>query len=156
MSLGTPRALALAATALLVIAAGPAGASAVSKTLPFEADRWYSLDDAKDGPITLHRIQIVRQTGLLTKSHLFRPGNAEYLVSIEIRLEYSNASTHDWKGRFRLALLDEDDREIDGYNGSEDLNEGEGHGIATVKLSTLKYGLERARRLRVAIDVEPD
>lgn len=131
-------------------------AEEVNRLFSFEPDKWYALDDAKEGPVTLHRIQVALQRGRFTKSTLFRPGNAEYLASIEIKLEYSNSATKDWKAKFRLALLDDDGLEIDGYNGKEDLNEQESHTLATIKLSTLKYALERARKLRVAIECEPD
>jgi hypothetical protein len=87
---------------------------------------------------------------------MFRPGNSEYLASVEIRLEYSNSATHDWKAKFKLAWLDEGGREIDGYNGSEDLDDRESHQLVTVKLSTLQYGLERAKKLRVAIEYRPN
>jgi len=156
MWLDPRRAFAVAAVAGLLAAGRPAAAAGVNRTFPFETDKWYSLDDAKEGPVSLHRIQIARREGLLTKSNLFRPGNAEYLASIEIRLEYSNSATRDWKAKFRLALLDEQEREIDGYNGSEGLDEDQSHNIVTIKLSTLKYGLERARKLRVVIDSEPE
>jgi hypothetical protein len=157
MTLDPRRASAVAVAVMLgLLATGrPADAGGVNKTFAFELDKWYDLDEVKEGPVSLHRIQIVRQGGLFTKSNLFRPGNAEYLASIEIRLEYSNSATRDWKARFHLTLLDEQDREIDGYNGSQDLNEGESHQLATIKLSTLKYGLEHARKLRVAIEAEP-
>lgn len=155
MILDPRRASAMAVLAGLLAAGTPAAAGGVSKTFAFELDKWYDLDDAKQGPVSFHRIQISRHEGLLTKSNLFRPGNAEYLASIEIRLEYSNSATRDWKARFHLALLDEQEREIDGYNGSEELDEGESHEMVTIKLSTLKYGLERARKLRVVIEAEP-
>lgn len=146
--------LALAALASLVpqLALG----QVPTRTFTFEADKWNSLDEAKDGPITLHRIQIARQRGQFTKSTIFRPGNSEYLASIEIRLEYSNSATRDWKAKLHLALLDESGTEIDGYNGSEDLDEQENHNLVTIKLSTLKYALEKARKLRVAIECEPE
>ena len=153
------RLLAQGAFALALLGAlvpRPTFAQTVSRTFAFEADKWYALDDAKEGPVTFHRIQVARQHGRFTKSSLFRPGNSEYLASIEIKLEYSNSATKDWKAKFRLALLDDDGLEIDGYNGKEDLNEQESHTLATVKLSTLKYALERARKLRVVIECEPE
>ena len=55
-----------------------------------------------------------------------------------------------------MALLDAADVEIDGYNGKEQLGEAENHNLATVKLSTLKYGLDRAKKLRVVIECEPE
>jgi ELWxxDGT repeat protein len=148
--------LALALALLAAFVPRPALGQTVSRTFAFESDKWYLLDDAKEGPVTLHRIQVARQHGHFTKSTLFRPGNSEYLVSIEIKLEYSNSATKDWKAKFRLALLDEGGQEIDGYNGKEDLNDQESHNLVTIKLSTLKYALERARKLRVVIECEPD
>lgn len=140
----------------LLAAGRPAAAATVNKTFVFEADKWFSLDDAKEGPVTLHRIQVARQRGTLTKSTIFRPGNTEFLASIEIRLEFSNSATRDWTAKMHLALLDEQDREIDGYNGKEEMGENESHNLATIKLSTLKYALERARKLRLVVELEPD
>jgi hypothetical protein len=147
---------ALALTALLSAPIPYAHAAGVSRTFIYEIDKWYLLDDAQDGPVTLHRLQVVRQKGLFTRSTLARPGNTEYLASIEFRLEYSNAATIEWKARLEIALLDEANREIDGYKGSEDLGDLEKHNVATIKLSTLKYGLERARKLKVVIECKPD
>jgi hypothetical protein len=138
------------------VAAGRTPAAGGARTFAFEADKWFSLDDVKQGPVTLHRIQVAHQKGLLTKSNLFRPGNADYLASIEIRIEYSNSATRDMKARLQIALLDEAGREMDGYNGKEDLDSEQKFQLITVKLSTLKYALDRAKQLRVAIESEPD
>jgi hypothetical protein len=146
---------ALAFVLLAALAPRPAFAEDVNRLFTFEADKWFSLDDVKEGPVTLHRIQVAVQRGRFTKSALFRPGNSDFLAAIEIKLEYSNSATKDWKGKFNLALLDENGVEIDGYNGKEDLNEQESHNMVTIKLSTLKYALERARKFRVGIVCEP-
>jgi hypothetical protein len=146
----------LALTLVALLIPRPTRGEVLTRNFPFELDKWYALDDAKDGPVTLHRIQVARQQGRFTKSTLFRPGNSEYLASIEIKLEYSNSATRDWKGKFRLALLDDTGQEIDGYNGSESLDEQQSHNLVTIKLSTLKYGLDRARKLRVVIECSPD
>ena len=144
--------------ALIVLAASVPllAQDTLSQTFPFEADKWFSLGDAGSGPLVLHRIQVARQQGRFTMPTLSRPGNTEFLVGIEIRIEYSNAATRDWKAKLRIALLDESGREIDGYNGTENLDEGEKHQIATIKLATLKYGLERARQLRVSAELRPE
>jgi hypothetical protein len=135
---------------------GRARAEAVTRTFVYENDKWYPLDDAQDGPITLHRLQVTHQKGFFTKSNLIRPNNADYLSSLEIRLEYSNSATTDWKASLQIVLLDEDNREIDGYKGRQDLNEQEKHNVVTIRLSTLKYALERARKLKVSIECQPD
>ena len=128
----------------------------VEQTFAFEADKWFSLGDAGSGPVVLHRIQIARQQGHFTKSTLYRPGNTEFLAAIEIRLEYSNPASHDWKAKLRVTLLDEGGREIDGYSGTEDLDEGEKHQVATIKMATLKYALEHARKLKVWAELQPE
>jgi hypothetical protein len=151
----TRRTLLLSFAVAGALCVAPAEAGSVSQTVPFEMDKWYALDSA-EGSVTLHRIQLTRQRGLLTKSTVFRPGNAEFLASVEIKLEYSNSGTRDWKAKFKLAWLDDEGREIDGYNGSEDLDDKEDHQLVTVKLSTLQYGLSRAKKLRLAIDYNPD
>jgi hypothetical protein len=148
--------LALTMALLTLLVPRPSLGDVLTRTFPFEADKWYPLDDTKDGPVTLHRIQIAHQHGRFTKSTLFRPGNSDYLASIEIKVEYSNSATKDWKAKLRLALLDDAGVEIDGYNGSENVDEQQIHNVITIKLSTLKYGLDRARKLRVVIECAPD
>lgn len=144
-------------TAMVLVASSPLRAQdTLRQTFDFETDKWFSLGDAGSGPVALHRIQVARQQGHFTSSTLSRPGNTEFLAAIEIRIEYSNAATRDWKAKLRLTLLDEAGREIDGYSGTENLDEGEKHQIATIKLSTLKYGLERARKLRVSAELRPE
>ena len=145
-----------AALLVLSVAAGNIHAAGAARTFAFEADKWFSLDDVKQGPITLHRIQVAHQKGLLTKSNLFRPGNADYLASVEIRIEYSNSATRDMKARLQIALLDEAGREMDGYSGKEDMDSEQKFQLITIKLSTLKYALDRAKQLRVAVDSEPE
>jgi hypothetical protein len=139
---------------LLVAVAAPASAGEVDKTFPFTLDQWFDLG-ASDGPVTLHRVRIVREGGL-TKSRIMRPGNSEYLEDVQIQLEFSNDSTRDWEARFRLEWVDDAGRTIDGYNGSENLDDDSRHDQQTITLSTLRYGIDRARKLRVRIDFDPD
>jgi hypothetical protein len=132
-----------------------AAAADVDTTVHFTLDKWYDLN-VSEGPITLHRIRIAKVDGPVTKSVFVRPGNSEFLQTIQIQLEYSNDSTADWEARIDLALLDSSGAEIDGYNDDEGLGDGERHEEATVMLSTLKYGLERAKKMRLRISCERD
>lgn len=138
----------------LPLAASPAVAGEVEKSLPFELGRWIDLA-ASDGPVTLHRIRIARQ-GVGAKSRILRPGNSEYLEDVQIQLEFSNDATRDWEARLRIKWLDADGAVIDGYNDSETLGSEERHDEQTVTLSTLRYGLERAKKLELRIEFEPD
>ena len=45
---------------------------------------------------------------------------------------------------------------IDGYHDSENLDNDSRHDQQTVTLSTLRYGLERARKLKLRIRFDPD
>ena len=139
---------------LLAAAAPAVRAESVNKTVPFELDRWYELK-VQEGPVTLHRIRLAGKEGVLSKSKIFRPGNSEYLETVQIQLEYSNSSSKDWKAEMKIRWLDDQDRVVDGYNGSEDLSEEESFQHAQVTLSTLKYGLDRARKLSIRIDAVP-
>ncbi|HLA78833.1 MAG TPA: hypothetical protein VJU18_14745 [Vicinamibacteria bacterium] len=138
----------------LTASASAVRAESVSKTVPFEVDRWYELK-VEEGPVTLHRIRIASKEGLVSKSKIFRPGNSEYLETVQIQIEYSNTASKDWKAELKIHWLDEQDRIIDGYNGSEDLGDDEKFQHAHVSLSTLKYGLDRAKKLRIRIDAVP-
>ena len=140
-----------AATLLLVVAAGlPASASSIEKTVPFELDRWYDIG-VTDGPITVHRIRLAQRQGKL-KSKIFRPGNAEYLSTVRIEIEYSNIDDDDREAELEIHWLDSKGRVIDGYVDEEDFDDDEKHENVTVTLSTLTYGLEIAKAFSYKID----
>ena len=140
------------AAALLLTAAAHAGTA--DKTVAFKLGEWIDLAST-DGPVTLHRIRIVREGGF-TKSKFMRPGNSEYLTDVQIQLEFTNDATRDWEAKFDIEWLDADGTTIDGYEGNEGLDSEKRHDEQTVTLSTLKYGLERARKFKIHIDFHPD
>jgi len=135
------------------LAAIPAHAGTVEKTVPFGFDQWTALD-ASDGPVTLHRLRIIQQKGGFTKSAFLRPGNDEYLETVQIQIEYSNTSKDDWKAKLDIAWLDDQGTIIDGYNDADSLDDDESHTNDTVTLSTLKYGIAQAKKLRIKIRFE--
>lgn len=146
----------LAPLALLLLATPALAADQhVDKTVPFAFNTWTDLG-VTEGPVTLHRIRIVELRGAITKSDLFRPGNTEYLENVEIQLEYTNTATDDWDAHMDITWLDDAGRVIDGYRDDESLSDDSRHKVTTVKLSTLKYGIERAKTFSIKIRVEPD
>lgn len=147
------RSLCLAlAFALAVPTASVAGTA--EKTVPFAFDQWIDLAST-DGPVTLHRVRIVRAGGV-TKSSFMRPGNSQYLDDVQIQLEFSNDATKDWEAKFSVEWVDGEGRAIDGYQGNEGLDNEKQHDQQTVTVSTLKYGIERAKKLKIRIDYNSD
>jgi hypothetical protein len=142
---------------LLGLATLPRAAAAgdVSKDVPFAVDQWIELD-VTDGPVTLHRIRLRHVSGGFTKSKLFRPGNDEFLETVQIQLDYSNSSTKDWEVHLNVRWIDSTGATIDGYIDDEDLDDSETHGDATATLSTLRYGLDRAARLLVDLHFDTE
>ena len=104
--------------------------------------------------MTLHRFRIVRAAG--TKSRILRPGNSEYLEDVQLQLEFSNDASRDWEARLDVVWSDASGNPIDGYHDSENLDNDSRHDQQTVTLSTLRYGLERAKKLSVRIRYDPD
>jgi len=147
-----PRVLLLAA--LLLFPADTLLAGEVAKSVPFQLDQWTELQ-AVDGPVTLHRVRLARQAGM-TKSKLFRPGQSEYLEDVQVQLEFSNDATKDWEARLKVEWLDADGAVIDGYDASENLDNEARREVQTVTLSTLRYGIARAKTLRLSITFYPD
>jgi hypothetical protein len=141
----------LAAT---VLAAPASAQTSVDKTVPFELDKWYELN-VKEGPITLHRIRLERAGGGGLKSRVIG-GEDEYRVPIKAELEYSNAASSDWRVVFRISWVDESGEAIDGYNGSHQLSEKKDFERTGGTVTTLRYGLARARKLRLMMNVKPD
>ena len=129
-------------------------AGTVEKTVPFALDQWVDLAST-DGPVTLHRVRLVRQGGV-TKSSFMRPGNTRYLEDVQIQLEFTNESSHDWEARLSIEWIDADGKTIDGFDGKEGLDSDQRHDEQTMTLSTLKYGVEKAKKLKIRIDTNPD
>jgi hypothetical protein len=145
----------MAGLSALVLAVPAAAQTTVDKTLAFELDRWYDLG-AKDGPITLHRVRLERLSGGGIKARVTRAADEEFTVPVKVEIEYSNASSTDWKAVLRITWLDESGETIDGYNGSSQLDEKKDFDRVGGSVTTLRYGLARARKLRVLINVKPD
>ncbi len=132
----------------------PLHAGTVDKTVNFVLDQWIDLA-VTDGPVTLHRIMVAKQGGI-TKSKLLRPGNSEYLTDVQLVLEFSNSASKDWEASFEVEWLDGGGQAIDGYNDTESLDSESHQDDTTVTLSTLKYGLEKAKKLKIKIDFYRD
>src|SRR5436190_24217045 len=139
----------LVAAVLMAGAALPAFAGQVDNAVPVQLDGWVAIDST-GGPVTLHRIRLARESEGI-KSQITRPHNTEYVQDVQIQLEFTNNASRDWKARLDIQWLDADGKVIDGYNDSENLDDGSHHDLQTVTLSTLKYGLARAQHLTVHI-----
>jgi len=134
----------------------PASAqTSVDKTVPFELDKWYELN-VKDGPITLHRLRLERQGGGGLKARVTHGADEGYTAQVKAELEYSNASSTDWRATFRISWVDDAGEAIDGYNGSHQLDEKKDFARTGGTVTTLKYGIAKARHLRVRIGTKPD
>lgn len=141
--------------ALLLLAPPAARAGEVAKTVSFSLGTWADLA-ATDGPVTIHRIRLERQSGI-TKSKLFRPGGgSSYAADVQVQIEFTNDATHDWDAEVEVEWLDKDGVPIDGYRGTESLDSESRHDLQTITLSTLRYGLDRAKKLRVRLEFHPE
>jgi hypothetical protein len=148
------RSLLLALFAAAALAAPAAAQPTVDKTLPFELDKWYELN-VKEGPITLHRLHIERQGGVPLKARVTGT-DEEFRVPLKVELEYSNIASTDWKAVVRITWLDESNEVIDGYNATSGLDEKKDFNRTGGTVVTLRYGLARARKLRVLISARPE
>lgn len=144
----------LALVALVGLVAIPLASHAVEKSVPFALDQWIEIKST-DGPVTLHRIRLASQRGM-TKSKLFRPGGSSYTQDVQVQLDFSNQATDDWEARIRFEWLDAAGAVIDGYVGTESLDSESKFEQQTMTLSTLRYGLEKAKKIRFEITVQPD
>jgi hypothetical protein len=150
LSLGS----ALAALLLTAISAAPAAAGDYSKTFTFELDKWFELSST-DGPVTLHRLRLEKTGGGFTK--LARMGgSSEYSAAIELQLEYTNESTDDWDADVVVEWLDAKGEAIDGFRTEINLDEEDRHELKKSTLTTLRYGLDQARKIRIEIRTNPE
>ena len=144
----------LAVLAVAVLARPAPAQPSVDKTVPFELGKWYELN-VKEGPITLHRVHLERPGGVPLKARV-TGADDEYRVPVKVEVEYSNASSTDWKATVRISWLDERGDVIDGYNGTSEIDEKKDFDRIGGTVVTLKYGLAHARKLRLLITVRPD
>lgn len=143
--------LALAGLAAMSL---PAMAGELTKSYEFKLDEWFELK-ATDGPATLHRFR-VEQAGSGGVNKFTRAGSSDYSTSLEIQIEYTNDATNDWKAQVVVEWLDAQGNVIDGYRGSENMDEGDRHELMKHTVTTLKYGVERAKKLRLEVRYDPD
>ncbi len=137
-----------------ILGAGTLAAAEIAKTYDFVMDDWHAIDEA-DGPVTLHRVRLDRKDARFTKSALARPHNQEFLETVRIQLEYTNTSSQKWSARLNVRWLDEDGQVVDGFSANESLDKKSARKVTQVSVSTLKYGLERAKTLEVEVHFEP-
>lgn len=133
----------------LVVAPAPGEAAVVDKDVPFALDTWFDVSSS-DGPLTIHRVRVSLERGNV-KSMLTRPGNAEYLETVQVQVEYTNDATRDYDAKLDIHWLDSSGKVIDGYTDEENMDEESRHDEMTATFSTLKYGLERAKTLHIGI-----
>lgn len=132
----------------------PLIASAVEKSVPYALDQWVELN-VTEGPVTLHRIRLASQSGV-TKSKILRPGGSAYTTDVQIQLEFTNQSTDDYEARIRFEWLDAAGVVIDGYDGTEGLDNEARFEQQTMTISTLRYGLDKAKKIRFSISTARD
>lgn len=141
------------AVATLAVLTVPAHAqTSVNKTVTFELDRWWDLD-VKEGPITLHRIRLERQ-GAGIKSRI--QGANEFQLPVKLEIEYTNASSTDWEAACHVVWLDAAGEPIDGYTGSLELDEDKKFDRVGGYVTTGKYGLAHAKKLKIVLNIKPD
>jgi hypothetical protein len=150
MSLKIRMGLALAALLFSL----PAAAGEVAKSFTFELDKWFDLAST-DGPVTIHRLRLERVGGGFTKLARLG-GSSDYAASVELQIEYTNDASSDWKADVVVEWLDAKGEVIDGYRSDMNLDEDDRHELKKSTITTLRYGLDQARKLRVEIRTNPD
>jgi hypothetical protein len=141
-----------AVVALAALAVPAQAQTSVNRTVDFEFDRWFDLN-VKEGPVTLHRLRLEREgSGLRDKI----AGGGEFKVGVKVQLEYSNEASRDWDANFHVVWMDDSGEPIDGYTSTEELEENKKFERAGGSVTTVKYGLARAKKLKIVVNVKPD
>jgi hypothetical protein len=141
-----------AVVALAALAVSAQAQTSVNRTVDFEFDRWFDLN-VKEGPVTLHRLRLEREgSGLRDKI----AGGGEFKVGVKVQLEYSNEASRDWDANFHVVWMDDSGEPIDGYTSTEELEENKKFERAGGSVTTVKYGLARAKKLKIVVNVKPD
>lgn len=146
----TRLALILGAAALLL--APPLVAQAYDETFDFTVDEWIELD-LEEVPITIHRLRLQgSDPGIAARI----ARNQRYVQQLELQLEFTNDGSQDWEAEVQVEWLDQAGDVIEGIETDFDLDGRDRRKIRREKKSVNRYGLSRAVRLSIRIELDPD
>ena len=77
-------------------------------------------------------------------------------TAVELQLEYTNDSSNDWDADVIVEWLDGKGEVIDGFRDELNLDEGDRRELKKATITTLRYGLDQARKLRIEIRTDPE
>lgn len=127
----------------------PTAQADINETLSFEIGEWVEFE-AKDGPLTIHRVRVVEGGGGFAAK--LQRGDSDFHTSLQLQIEFSNFGDEDRLAYYEVVWVDGRGEVIDGFVGKKNLDEGEAHERVTANTSALKYGLDKARKLKIKIE----
>lgn len=134
------------------IEGGP-GAGQLERVVTFETGVAIPLDIV-EGRVTFHSVEVIGgpKPEALQKAEGL-PGDT---TTLTLKVKYSNRNTRDWKGHYRVAILDEAGKElgVGERNASFDGGEKADSNRVSVKMLTLDF--PKAAKLRLEVSARPE
>lgn len=123
------------------------------KQVPLKLGSWVTVE-ASEPPITLHRWILDKHPGPVPQKDWYFDPSYHQLVFFQV--EFSNPTGQDYNLHYLVELLDANNAVIDGFRGVLELDDGKVHSLVNAVFPTSRYGLTRARKVRVRFTVVPD
>jgi hypothetical protein len=137
--------------ALVYLAPAEPLRAATTKSFDFALETWFDVEHT-EGAVTVHRARLTRKSGGFSVKS---PANEPNLQAVEVQIEYSNETDRKWKGWYTIRWLDENGTLIDGFQDKGGFTAKSARRLVNTSVTTLKYGLDRAKKLEIEIFLEP-
>jgi hypothetical protein len=72
-----------------------------------------------------------------------------------VQIEYTNEGGRKYKSFVKVRWVDENDQAIDGFGDEEGLESNKARGMIKRSIGALTYGLVKAEKLEVEVNVNP-
>jgi hypothetical protein len=142
------------AVGALLASADLAGATVIRQTCDFQMETWCDVNQT-DGPITLHRFRVTTSDVGLRSISATNVLNNEYLQRVSVQIEFTNEGGRKYKSYIKARWLDAEETAIDGFGDEEGLEANRARGMIRRSIGALKYGLQKAKRLELEVNLNP-
>jgi hypothetical protein len=143
----------LVGVAILGFAAS-AEATVIRQSCDFRLETWCDIEQT-DGPITLHRFRLTTTDIGIRSISASNVLNRDFLERVSAQIEYTNEGDKKYKSYIKVRWLDGEETAIDGFGDEEGLEGHKARGMVRRSVPALKYGLQKAKKLEIEVNLNP-
>jgi hypothetical protein len=131
-----------------------AEATVLKQSCDFALEQWCDINQV-DGSVTIHRARVTTTDAGIRSISANNVLNNEYIKRVMVQIEYTNEGGRKYKSFVKVRWVDENDQAIDGFGDEEGLEANRARGMIKRSIGALTYGLVKAEKLEVEVNVNP-